>query len=51
VEPEVDLSTVDALARLRLAAGRAGIDLRVRDAPEELRALLHLVGLEELLAD
>jgi hypothetical protein len=47
-----DLAAVDALARLRLVAGRFGIDLRVKDASPELRALLDLCGLAgELLVE
>lgn len=45
-----DLAAVDALARLRLAAGRLGHRLRYRGAGPELTLLLDLVGLaEELL--
>ncbi|MCA1711284.1 MAG: STAS domain-containing protein [Actinobacteria bacterium] len=47
----VDLATVDALARLRLDALRAHVDLRVRGVPDELRELLVLTGLVDLLAD
>ena len=42
-----DLGTVDALARLQLAARRAGCWLQVRDACRDLQALLALVGLGE----
>jgi hypothetical protein len=44
-----DASTVDALARLQLAARRAGVDLRLRHATRELRELLAFAGLEEAL--
>lgn len=44
-----DLSAVDALARLRLEARRQGLDLRLRHASAELRALLALCGLDRLL--
>ncbi|MGW6704589.1 STAS domain-containing protein [Streptomyces sp. NPDC054956] len=44
-----DLRTVEALARLRLAA--AGRPLRVIGAGPGLRALLDLVGLVELLGE
>ena len=40
-----DLAAVDALARLRLVAGRHGLDLRLRDVSRDLRALLGLCGL------
>jgi hypothetical protein len=45
-----DLALVDALARLQLAARRRGLRLRLRGASEELRALLELVGLADVLA-
>jgi len=40
-----DLATVDALARLQLAARRLGGSLRLRDVGDELGELLDLVGL------
>jgi len=43
------LSTVDALARLQLAAQRLGLELRVLHAPDELRELVDLAGLAEVL--
>jgi hypothetical protein len=43
-----DLATIDALARLQLAARRAGIDLRVH-LSSELRELLVFVGLDDVL--
>jgi hypothetical protein len=45
----LDLALVDALARLQLAALRRGCRLQLRDAPEELCALLELVGLAGVL--
>ncbi|MEV5787279.1 STAS domain-containing protein [Streptomyces sp. NPDC052287] len=39
------LTTVDALARMELAARRAGGRIRLRDPAPPLRALLDLVGL------
>lgn len=39
------LGVVDALARMQLAAGRAGGRIRLRDPDPALRALLGLVGL------
>ncbi|MFE0648961.1 STAS domain-containing protein [Streptomyces sp. NPDC059534] len=44
-----DLAAVDALARLRLAAGRRGHRIRFHGAGPELRALLRLTGLDETL--
>jgi gamma-glutamyl:cysteine ligase YbdK (ATP-grasp superfamily) len=44
-----DLGTVDVLARLRLAARRSGLELRVRDAPADLQELIAFVGLAEVL--
>ena len=46
---DADLSTVDALARLRLLARRAGHEVRLQNASPELWALLSLVGLDEVL--
>ena len=44
-----DLSAVDALARLQLAARRLGCSIRLRDTCAELAELLDLVGLSECL--
>ena len=44
----IDLGTVDALARLRLAGKRLGFEVRPT-ATEELLELLELVGLVEVL--
>ncbi|MEU1017486.1 STAS domain-containing protein [Streptomyces sp. NPDC005900] len=44
-----DLATVDALARLHLAARRAGARIRLRNPAPALLSLLGLVGLAELL--
>ena len=44
-----DLGTVDALARLQLAARRSGLELRLRHVPEELGELIAFVGLTEAL--
>lgn len=46
----VDLALVDALARVHLAARRAGSSLRVRNPDPELCELLELVGLADLVA-
>ena len=47
---EVDLAAVEALARLRLAAGRGGHRVVLRGASARLRELLALTGLEGVLA-
>ena len=44
-----DLTTVEALARLQLAAGRLDYAICLRGAPPTLRALLALVGLDGVL--
>jgi ABC-type transporter Mla MlaB component len=46
----VDAVTVDALARLQLAAHRKGCRVRLRNASEELRDLVAFMGLEDVLA-
>jgi len=42
---DADLATVDVLARLHVAAGRAGCALRLRNVPPALAELLELAGL------
>jgi ABC-type transporter Mla MlaB component len=44
-----DAATVDALARLQLAARRLGWSIRLRNASDELRELLELMGLGEVV--
>lgn len=44
-----DLVVVDGLARLQLAARRLGCSIRLQDACPELRALVDLVGLADVL--
>jgi hypothetical protein len=44
-----DLSLVDALARMQLAARRIGCAIRLQDGCRELAALLDLVGLSDVL--
>lgn len=46
-----DLAVVDALARLHLAAGRAGCSLRLRAICPQLSELVDLAGLTDLLGD
>jgi ABC-type transporter Mla MlaB component len=47
VEP--DAVTVDALARLQLAAGRLGCQVRLCHASQELRELVAFMGLAHVL--
>ena len=49
VEP--DAVTVDALARLQVAAGRLGCTVRLRNASHGLRELVALMGLCDVLTD
>ena len=49
VEP--DAVTVDALARLQLAARRAGCCVRLRNASDELLELVALMGLSDVLPE
>jgi ABC-type transporter Mla MlaB component len=49
VEP--DAVTVDALARLQLAARRHGGQVRLRHASEELLDLVAFMGLRDVLPD
>jgi hypothetical protein len=44
-----DLDAIDALARLQLNARRLGLDLRLRHASNDLKALIELAGLDEVL--
>ena len=46
-----DLWVVDRLARLQLAARRAGYSIRLRDAPGRLRELIDLAGLSDIVTD
>lgn len=45
----VTIATVGALARLQLEARRAGLELQIRSVPDELRTLIALAGLEDVL--
>lgn len=49
VEP--DAATVDALARLQLAAKRSGCVVRLRNASDELLELLAFLGLSDVLPE
>jgi len=46
-----DAVTVDALARLQLAAGRHGCQVRLQHASNELVELVAFMGLRDLLPD
>jgi ABC-type transporter Mla MlaB component len=50
-DANADAVTVDALARLQLAAGRRGCQLRLQHASAELRALLAFMGLRDVLVE
>jgi len=47
----VDATTVDALARLQLAARRHGCQVRLRNASAELVELVDFMGLRDVLPD
>ena len=51
VAVEPDAVTVDALARLQLAARRHGCQVRLRNASGELLELLAFVGLRDVLPE
>jgi ABC-type transporter Mla MlaB component len=46
-----DAVTIDALARLQLAAQRRGCQVRLRHASDELIALVAFMGLRDVLPD
>jgi ABC-type transporter Mla MlaB component len=46
-----DAVTVDALARLQLAASRSGCTVRLRNASPQLLSLVEFMGLEDVLPD
>ena len=48
---DVDAVTVDALARLQLAARRLGCQVRLQNASTELRDLVAFMGLVDVLPD
>jgi ABC-type transporter Mla MlaB component len=48
---EPDAVSVDALARLGLAARRHGCEIRLRGASQELRELVAFMGLDAVLAE
>jgi ABC-type transporter Mla MlaB component len=47
----VDVVTVDALARLQLAARRHGCQVRLRNTSNELRELLAFMGLRDVFPE
>jgi ABC-type transporter Mla MlaB component len=50
-DANADAVTVDALARLQLAARRSSCQVRLLHASEELRALVAFMGLQDVLPD
>jgi anti-anti-sigma regulatory factor len=48
---DADALTLDALARLQLAARRCGFQLCLRGSSPELRELIGFAGLDEVLPD
>jgi ABC-type transporter Mla MlaB component len=50
-EVDCDAVTVDALARLQLAARRHGCRVRLLNASDELRALVGFMGLANVLSE
>jgi hypothetical protein len=44
-----DVHTIDALARLELAARRLGLEVLLRDASSDLQALIAFAGLRDVL--
>ena len=46
---DVDAVTIDALARLQLAARRQHCRIRLRNVSDELRGLIAFMGLEDVL--
>jgi len=48
---DVDAVTIDALARLQLAARRRSCRVRLRHASEELRDLVAFMGLDDVLPE
>ncbi|HEY3182958.1 MAG TPA: STAS domain-containing protein [Gaiellaceae bacterium] len=48
---DADAVTIDALARLQLAARRHGCQVRLRNASDELLQLLAFMGLRDVLPD
>jgi hypothetical protein len=46
-----DATTLDALARLQLAARRCGFEVQLRGSSPELRELIGFAGLDEALPD
>ena len=49
LDERIDMALVDRLARLTLEARRRGAAVRLHDPPPELRRLLELCGLSDVL--
>lgn len=47
----VDAQTVDGLARLQLAVRRCGYQMRLSGTSQELRRLIELMGLKDVLRE
>jgi hypothetical protein len=50
-DAQASLAVVDFLARIQLEAGRCGFEVRFRDIGDELRELIELAGLADVLVD
>ena len=50
-QPKLDMEAVDELCRLALSAGRLGCRVVLVDVEPELRDLLELAGVDEVLLD
>ena len=48
---DADAVTLDALARLQLAARRCGFRVRLRDSSPQLRELIEFAGLDSVLPE
>jgi hypothetical protein len=48
---DADAATLDALARLQLAACRCGFQVRLRGGSSQLRELIDFAGLDAVLCD
>jgi hypothetical protein len=48
---DADAVTLDALARLQLAARRCGFQVQLRDSSPELRELIGFAGLDAVLPE
>jgi hypothetical protein len=46
---QADLATLDALARMQIAAARLGLELQLCDCSPQLCAVISFAGLDEVL--